>query len=134
MKLLIDNSVMHAFANVKDSHHNICKKFFEEHQNEKLYFSVHSFFEFKASRARRIKGKVFEGMSGNFQIKDGVILSITRELLDLCQEKKFFEKFQNLKGGDLLYACMAKAGDFTLVTCDTDFNEYKNEVDIIYLS
>jgi len=131
---LVDNSVLHGWANTKDQHHNVCKKFFEDHENDELFFPIHSLFEFQASRARRIKGKDFEGLPGNYLLKNKKFVDINRKLYDHCQKNNLFEKFKELKGADLLYACIAYIGGYTLVTCDSDFDVYKNDITIIKLS
>jgi predicted nucleic acid-binding protein len=133
-QLLIDNSVLHAWANTKDKYHAVCKKFFEEHQNQELFFSIHGLFEFHASRARRIKGKDFDGLPGNFKLKNQKFVHVNWKLFDYCQKNALFEKFKELRGGDLIYACMAEAGNFTLVTCDSDFDVYKNDINLINLN
>lgn len=131
---LIDNSVLHGWANTKDQHHEACKKFFEEHQDDELFFPIYSLFEFQASRSRRIKGNDFEGLPGNYRLKNKKFIDINRKLYDDCQSQKLFEKFKELKGADLLYACIADMGRFTLVTCDSDFDVYQNEIDLMKLS
>ena len=131
---LIDNSVLHGLANTKDLHHTVCKNFFKEHQNDELYFPIHSLFEFQASRARRIKGNDFEGLPGVYTLKNKKFVDINRKLYDDCEKQKLFEKFKELKGSDLLYACIAHIGKCTLVTCDSDFDIYKNDITIMKLS
>lgn len=131
---LIDNSAFHGYANTKDLHHDVCKKFFEDHQGEKLFFPIHTLFEFHASRARKMKGNAFEGLPGNFTFKNQQFIDINIKLFDDCQKQNLFEKFKELKGADLLYACIAYIGKFTLVTCDSDFDVYKNDINILKLS
>lgn len=130
---LVDNSVLHGWANKKDQHHNVCKKFIEDHQSDELFFPIYGLFEFHASRARRIKGKDFKGLPGNYKLKNKKFIDINRTLYDLCQKNMLFEKFKELKGADLIYACIAYIGSYTLVTCDSDFDVYKNDITIIKL-
>lgn len=129
-QFLIDNSVLHALANVKDKNHTVCKKFFEEHQDEELYFSIHTLFEFHASKSRRTRGNDFEGLPGKYKLKNQKFVNVDRKLYDYCQANRLFEKFKKLKGADLIYACIAKVGNFTLVTCDSDFDAYQNEISL----
>lgn len=130
---LIDSSVLLGWANTKDQHHNVCKKFFEEHREDELFFTVHSLFEFQASRARRIRGNDFEGLPGNYKLKNKKFVDIDRKLYDHCQIQNLFEKFKVLKGADLLYACIADIGKFMLVTCDSDFSVYRNNIHLMKL-
>lgn len=131
---LIYNSVLHGWANTKDLHHDTCKKFLEEHQGDELLFPIHSLFEFQASRSRRIKGNDFAGLPGNYRLKNKKFVDINRKLYDDCQGQQLFDKFKELKGGDLLYACIAHIGKFTLVTCDSDFDVYKNDINLMRLN
>ncbi len=131
---LIDSSVLHGWTNTKDKHHNVCRIFFKEHQNDELFFPIHSLFEFQASRARRIKGNDFEGLPGNYRLRNKKFIDINRKLYNYCQSYELLEKFKELKGADLLYACMAYIGKFTLVTCDSDFDVYKNDINLMKLS
>ena len=90
---LVDNSVLHGWANTKDQYHAICKNFFKEHRDDELFFPIHSLFEFQASRARKIKGNVFEGLTGSYCLKNKKFVDINRKLYDCCQKQKLFEKF-----------------------------------------
>ena len=116
---LIDNSVLHGFADENDYHHAVCKKFFEENKNNELFFTIHSLFEFQASKSRK---NDFVGLPGTYIFKNKKFFDIDRKLYDYCQNHKLFEKFPKLRGGDLIYACIAYLGNYTLVTCDNDFN------------
>ena len=133
MGYLVDNSVLHALANTQDMHHSSCKQFFDEHKGEALYFPIHALFEFKASRARRMKRNSFSGLPGSLVMKDQNFVNINRKLYDYCQNKNLFELFAELKGADLIYACIAKIGQYTLVTCDADFDIYADEISIVKL-
>ena len=44
---------------------------------------------------------------------------------------KLFDLFRRLKGGDLVYACVAKVLDCPLLTLDGDFDAYGNAISII---
>lgn len=133
-RYLIDASVLHGWVNTKDKHHNVCKKFFKDHQNDELFFPIHSLFEFQASWSRRIKEENFEGLPGTHQLKNKKFVYINRKLYDCCQTKKLFEKFKKLKGADLVYACIADISKYTLVTCDSHFIVYQNKIDLLKLS
>jgi PIN domain nuclease of toxin-antitoxin system len=130
---LIDTCVLLGWANTKDKHHKVCKKFFENHKKEELFFSIHSLFEFKGSKSRRIKGKDFDGLPGTYRLENKKFVDIDRKFYDYCQNNGIFEKFQ-LKGGDLIFACIAKVGEYTLVTCDSDFDNYQNEIKLLKLT
>ena len=127
---LIDASVLCGYLNTEDSNHDICKEFFQEYPSNKLFFPILSFFELHASQARRIKEKTFQGLPGNHRLKNTKFIDVDRKFFNNCQDKKIFEKFKKLKGADLVYACMAYIGKFTLVTCDSDFDVYQGEINL----
>ncbi|MFC1780293.1 type II toxin-antitoxin system VapC family toxin [Patescibacteria group bacterium] len=132
-KYLIDASVIHGWANTKDQHHTVCKQFIENHINEELYFPIHSLFEIHASCLRRKKGGTFTGLLGKFVLKNQKFISINRKFYDKCQNLKLFSLFKDLKGSDLIYACIARLGKLTLVTCNSDFDVYTKEIRVLTL-
>jgi predicted nucleic acid-binding protein len=117
--------------NVNDNHHDHCKRFFEEHATEHFYFPIHSLFEVHASRSRRIKNGSFLGLPGTRTLRNQLFIDINRKLYDVCQRRGLFDTFARLKGSDLIYACLAKIGNFTLVTCDADFDAYQDQIRIV---
>lgn len=130
---LIDASVLHSWVNTKDKFHLKCRRFFEKHQQDELFFSIHCLFEVNAVKARRLRGGDFSGLPGKFILKNKKFIDVDRKFFDYCQQAKIFDEFLQLKGSDLIYACMAKIGDFTFVTCDDDFDVYRNKIKILKL-
>ena len=45
------------------------------------------------------------------------------------RELELYDRFSCLKGADLLYACIARVEDNLLVTHDSDFDPYSDELD-----
>lgn len=133
-KYLIDASVLHGWVNTKDTHHGICRKFFKKHEEEHLYFSIHSLFEVHAACSRRTRDRSFTGLRGKYTLHDQRFIDVDRNFYDECQRLKLFEEFANLKGSDLIYACHARIGGFTIVTCDQDFDQYNDKIDVLRLS
>ena len=133
-KYLIDASVIHGLANTKDRHHSVCKEFFEENANEQFHFSVHSFFEVHAARLRRIRGRDFVGLPGQFKLRNQILHILDNNFYKECKRRDLFSVFDGLKGSDLIYACLAKIRGLTLVTCDEDFNPYADEIGVLRLT
>jgi predicted nucleic acid-binding protein len=131
---LIDNSALHAYTNVSDKLHKSSKQFFDENVGACFYFSVHSLFEFQASRHRRIRSKSFIGLPGNHKLEKQKCVQLDLHFYQECQSDRLFELFKDLKGMDLIYACIAKRGKLTLVTCDSDFDVYSNEISLLKLN
>lgn len=130
---LIDASVVHGWCNTKDKHHLACKKFFEIHSKEKLFFPVNCIFEVKSSTARRLGAGNFSGLPGKFLLKKQGFINIDYKFLLACQKNNLFGEFPKLKGQDLIYACIAKLGNFTLVTCDKHFDVYSKKINLLKL-
>jgi predicted nucleic acid-binding protein len=126
---LLDANVIHALTNIKDINHNVCKAFFEEHSNKDAFFvPINGAFELQASLSRRKRGNDFDAF--DCLIKNMKFVDINRKLLDTCISQGLLHKFDKLKGADLIYACVAEIGKFTLVTCDSDFDAYKETISI----
>jgi len=130
---LIDASVFHGWSNTKDKHHLACKKFFQDHLKEGLFFPIHCLFEIKSSRAKRLRMGDFSGLPGRFILKNQKFINVDRKFFDVCQKNNLFGEFPKLKGQDLIYACMAKIGGFILVTCDSDFDIYSKKINLLKL-
>ncbi len=132
-KYLIDNSVLHGYANTEDCHHKACTDFVQKHDNE-LVFLVHTLFEFKASREHRLLQGTFTGLLGGHQWKNIPLVETSQKLFNDLQNQNIFIKFKKLKGADLLYACVTDISNYTLVTCDSHFNAYKDVIGLIQLN
>ena len=132
MPYLIDNSVIHGLINTSDKHHSVCKKFFDNNENTDMFFSTHSLFEFQSSVARRLKEGTFTKIGEN-HLKRVTFFNVDINFYEECIKQKLFDTFSKLRGMDLIYACMAKAFDLTLVTCDSHFDTYSNKIKLLKL-
>ena len=130
-KYLLDASIIHGWANIKDKYHSVCKEFIEAHINDELYFPIHGLFEIHSAHSRRKKGNDFEGLPGKFVLMNKKFIDINRKFYDKCQDQKLFLFFNELKGADLIYACLAKLENLILVTCDDDFDIYEEEIKLL---
>lgn len=133
-KYLIDASVMLALSNTRDPHHKKCKKFFDEYPWDLFYFALHSLFEIHAAHARRIRDRTFFGLPGNYNYPNVNFINIDWDFYKACKRRKLFDLFDRLKGMDLIYACLAKIGNYKLVTCDKHFDPYADKIDILKLT
>jgi predicted nucleic acid-binding protein len=133
-KYLIDASAMLGLANDNDVHHAVCKKFFDEQPSNLFYFALHSLFEIQAARARRIRNGDYVGLPGNYNYPNVNFINIDWNFFKECKQRKLFDVFDRLKGMDLIYACLAKIGKYTLVTCDYHFDSYNSKIDILNLA
>jgi len=133
-KYLIDASVMLGLSNIRDTHHEKCKEFFDDQPSELLYFSLHSLFEIHAARARRIRGKNYVGLAGNYNYPNVKFIPIDWNFYKECKRRRLFDLFDRLKGMDLIYACLAKIRNCKLVTCDNHFDAYADKIDVLKLT
>lgn len=95
---LIDAAVLHGLANTKDKHHPACKKFFQDHSKEELFFSIRCLFELKASRARRLGAGDFSGLPGRFVLKNKKFIDVDHKFFDFCQKTIFLMSSRHLRG------------------------------------
>ena len=132
-KYLVDSSVMVALANTKDVFHSTAKEFFTNHSSDDLGFPILALFEFHAVRNSRIKApsEKWAGLPGTYMLKNKHFINVDRVLFDSCQRDGLFDLFSGLKGADLIFACIAKLGDYTLVTSDNGFDQHKNHIKIL---
>lgn len=133
-KYLVNASVVLGLVNIKDAHHKKCKKFFDEQPSDLLYFATHSLFEIHAARARRIRGGDYVALPGNYKFPNVNFIPVDWNLFKTCHNRKLFDTFNMLKGMDLIYACLAKIGNFKLVTCDNHFNPYTDKINVLNLT
>ncbi|MFX1537354.1 MAG: hypothetical protein ACFFDI_24365 [Promethearchaeota archaeon] len=74
----------------------------------------------------------------NFTLKKGISCPDNgegfRNFYKTCKRRRLFEMFNRLKGMDLIYACLAKVGNFKLVTCDNHFDPYTDDMDVLKLT
>ena len=127
-KYLIDACVLLAIANKQDVHHKSCVHFVEGCDGKNLYFPVHSLFEIQSGRLRRQRAGTYYGV--HRVLKDVKFIDISKKIYDTSQKSGLFRRFSKLRGSDLIYACIAKIRKLTLVTCDDDFDAYRNEINI----
>lgn len=131
-QFLLDSGVIHAIYNKEDVHHSVCFRFLNEHKDARLYIPTHSRFEIQSSISKRKKAKTFTRHDKNIRVNFKNI-NIDAKFYQECQDKKLFSLFDCLKGGDLIFACIAKLRGYTLLTCDKDYKKYGTNINIIYL-
>src|SRR5262249_35214890 len=80
-------------------------------------------------RDRKLKGPVFR--HAPLFIENCELYQVTGSFLARVWELGLYDIFSQLKGADLLYACIAKVEGIPLVTHDAGFDKYKSELTII---
>jgi len=125
---------MLGLANTRDEHHAICRQFIDEKPSDLFYFALHSLFEIHSARARRIRNRDYVGLPGNYNYPNIKFINIDWNFYKACKRRRLFDVFDRLKGMDLIYACLAKIGRYTLVTCDSHFDPYDGKIDVLNLT
>ncbi|MDP1758541.1 MAG: hypothetical protein Q8K77_01920, partial [Thermodesulfovibrionales bacterium] len=64
-------------------------------------------------------------------IENVELFEISMNFTAECAEKNLFDLFSGLRGGDLVYACVAKVLDCPLLTLDSDFDVYGDSISIM---
>ena len=128
-RLTVDASFLTSAIRSCDANHQACYQFFREYEETTWVIPTIAYFEYQAAQsrlAREGKGAYRDLYIPNLQIYELSLDFIRRvALADLPNV------FVRLRGADLVYACVAKIENIPLVTCDTDFNPYRAEIEIL---
>lgn len=133
--ILVDaNVLIGAFNKLDDLHEKSMSFFSNLNKNKQIILPAHTLFEFMSSIHRQLKnGQPYLSFDKDaLQIPFDVI-HITQQLANECRDKNLFKLFNTLRGGDLIYACIAKIYSLEFVTSDPDFKPYEKEIKIIFL-
>lgn len=136
-RYVLDASVLVAIVNSDHDQHFSCYSFFRNiNDNESVRWVVPGliFFEFQATqsrlhRKRRSDQKVFRNAPLYYENTD--IYHVTKNFLIKVNKLDLYNKFNLLRGQDLLYACIAHVEGIPLVTHDSDFDPYRDDLTLI---
>jgi len=133
--ILFDASVLVAAFNKLDKHHQKASDYIKALQTDKkILLPAQCLFEIQAAASRRIKALSYLSFEKDKLRIPFDNIAITQQLADKARDQGLFSIFGTLKGGDLIYACIAKIYSLPFVTFDrNDFEPYKNEIEIIIL-
>ena len=136
-RYVLDASVLASIVNSDDADHLCSYQFFRTlHEEDAATWVVPGliFFEFQATQSRRYR----ERRPGKSVYRDAPLFETNTELFEITSkflvsvwEAQLYDRFANLKGADLLYACIAKVEGLPLVTHDRQFNQYGSVIEII---
>ena len=133
----LDASVLASIVNSDDAEHFACYSFFRNlHDEDAATWVVPGliFFEFQATQSRRYKERrpdtsVFR--DAPLFMTNTELHHVTGEFLARVWQLGLYDRFSSLKGADLLYACIAFVEDIPLVTHDSDFDRYSDQIRLI---
>lgn len=128
-QFLADASFLISAIRSNDVNHQPCYQF--AHENEGATWVVPSlaWFEYQAAQSRLQRegnGAYREVYWPNVQVLD-----ITYDLVRDSAMQNLAETFDKLHGADLVYACIAKTRNLSLVTTDADFEKYNHEITVL---
>jgi len=63
--------------------------------------------------------------------KNAQLYHITQKFLAKVERQNLYDKFEHLRGADLLYACIAMIENLPLVTHDNGFDRYGSDIKLI---
>ena len=133
----LDASVLASVVNSDDAEHFSCYSFFRNlHDEDAAIWVVPGliFFEFQATQSRRYQKRSPDADVFRYAplfITNTELYHVTEPFLTKVWELGLYDRFTNLKGPDLLYACIACVEDIPLVTHDADFDRYSDEIRLI---
>ena len=108
---------------IDDPHHEHAYSIWETYETDISIFPTLAWFEFQATISRlRREGKRAQR---DLYLLDGknLILPIDQTFIERCAQEDLANRFNNLRGADLVYACAAALENAALVTFDTAFRE-----------
>jgi predicted nucleic acid-binding protein len=121
-----------ALINSQDISHYACTTFYENNRdNIILVIPSIAYFEFQATQSRLRREN--KGAIREIYIENLELYTITKETIKKAANLNIFDKFNNLKGADLIYACIAKIENIPLVTNDKHFQKVQNEIEVIWI-
>ena len=132
----LDACILASIVNSDDAEHFSCYSFFRNlHDEDAATWVVPGliFFEFQATQSRRYRDKNKEPVFRHSPLfyENTELYEITKEFLEKVWELNLYDRFNHLKGADLLYACMAYVEGIPLVTHDSHFDQYKEDIELI---
>ncbi|MCK4635827.1 MAG: PIN domain-containing protein [Candidatus Moranbacteria bacterium] len=116
-------------VNSDDANHLACYSFYENNkENSIFYIPSIAYFEFQATQSRNRK-KYKELYMESVRKYD-----ITYDLIKKCDNLDLFNKFNRLRGADLVYACISKIENMPLATNDKDFKSVESDISVIWVN
>jgi predicted nucleic acid-binding protein len=120
-KYVWDASALIATVNTRDLHHSRAYSFYKDNEQAVYLFPSICWFEFQAAQSRlRREGKLAVRELYVLDEKNKVV-SIDLDFIKNAGANGLHEKFSDLHGADLIYACCAALEDAALVTFDSHF-------------
>lgn len=136
-RVVLDASVITSVVNSDDAFHQPCYQYFRDrHDAGDVIWVIPGLimFEFQATQSRRYR----ERRPGQPVYRDSPlyvdqceVFQVTKDFLWAVSEAKLYDLFAQLRGADLLYACIAKLERIPLVTHDKGFERYASELKLI---
>ncbi len=130
--LIPDSSFIISAVNSRDAFHSCCYSYWKNTEGKVLWIIPDLvFFEFQAAQSRCYKGKDEPYRWLGLHRGNSRRIRLTNKLLEKIWDMRLYDTFSSLKGADLLFACIAKAESLPLVTLDSHFEKYADEIKII---
>jgi predicted nucleic acid-binding protein len=129
---LVDSTYLIAVARKNHEFHDPCYAFAKTHADAEWVIPPVAVFEFQAAQSRRNKVEnVHEESFRELRWPNARYYEVDQRFAQRVWEQDLFNKFEHLGGTDLLYACIAKVESIPLVTRDSNFLLYSDEIVII---
>ena len=125
----VDASFLISAIRSCDVNHQHCFQFYREHESVIWIIPTIAYFEYQAAQSRLER----EGKKAYRQIyiTNFEVYEINYDFIKQVVTKDLPNLFVQLKGADLIYACVAKVEEIPLVTCDGHFEQYSAEIQVI---
>ncbi len=131
--VLFDASVIVAAFNKLDPNHQKALGYIQTMPRDRIVLlPAHGLFEFMAaiSRGREVLKTPYLSFEKDKLRIPFDNIHITQQLANEARDQELLTTFKTLKGGDLIYACIAKIYSLPLVTFDHGFRPYKSKIEV----
>lgn len=123
MRLVWDTSALLSLVRSADVNHYAAYSIWEEHREHVSIFPALAWFEFQASvSAIRRRGEKAVREMYLLDAKN-IVLPLDQSFIERASTALLAERFSNLRGADLVFACAAALESATLVTFDNQLRD-----------
>jgi predicted nucleic acid-binding protein len=133
----LDANVLVSIVNSSDEQHFSCYSFFRHLTDaDEACWVVPGliFFEFQAAQSRRQRERPITNTIYRhtpLHRENSELYHVTTGFLQRVYELDLYNKFDRLRGADLVYACIAYIENIPLVTHDNNFDPYNGDLALI---
>ena len=130
-RVVLDANVLISAVNSGDAKHLDSYGFIKDRQCTTWVVPTIAYFEFQAAQSRlRREGK---RALRELYLPNAEVFEITAATLRRASEEGLFESLSQLRGADLVYACVAALEHLPLATHDSHFRSVETRISVLWV-